>query len=75
MMEDLFQFVGEVSCHSTSISDKTKLYLAPGSHRKVYRNSFEFSAVETWNKLPAGVRECVWLGAFKSGYLKWYSSQ
>ncbi len=74
-MKDLFQFVGEFSCHSTRNSDKTKLYLAPGSHLKVYTDSFEFSAAEAWNKLPASVRESNSLSAFKSGYLKWYSSQ
>ncbi len=66
---------GEVRCRSTGNSDKTKLYLAPGSHLKVYTDSFEFSSAEAWNKLPASVRESVSLGAFKSGYLKWYSSQ
>ncbi len=45
-MKDLFQFVGEVSCYSTRNSDKTKLYLTPGSHLKVYTDSFEFSAAE-----------------------------
>ncbi len=30
---------------------------------------------EAWNKIPASVRESISLGAFKSGYLKWYSSQ
>ncbi len=43
-IKDLFQFVGEVSCRSTRNSDKTKFYLAPGSHLKVYRDRFEFSA-------------------------------
>ncbi len=38
-------------------------------------DSFEFSAAEAWNKLPANVRESISLGAFKSGYLKLYSSQ
>ncbi len=42
---------------------------------KVYTDSFKFSAAEAWNKLPASVRERISLGAFKSGYLKWYSSQ
>ncbi len=74
-MKDLFQFVGEVSCHSTLNSDKTKLYLASGSHLKVYTDSFEFSAAEAWNKLAATVRESISLGAFKSGYLKWYSGR
>ncbi len=74
-MKDLFQFVGEVSCHSTPNSDKTKLYLAPGSQLKVYTDSFEISAVEAWNKLPASVKDSISLGAFKSDDLKWYSSQ
>ncbi len=74
-MKDLFQFVGEVSCRSTRNSDKTKLYLAPGSHLKVYTDSYEFSTAEAWNKLPASVREGISLGAFKSGYLKLYYSQ
>ncbi len=74
-MKDLFQFVGEVSCLSICNSDKTKLYLAPGSHLKIYTDSFEFSAAEAWTKLPVSVRESISLGAFKSGYLTWYSSQ
>ncbi len=74
-MKDLFQFVGEVSFHSTHNSDKTKLYLALGSHLKVYTDSFEFLAAESWKKRPASVRESISLGAFKSGYLKWYSCQ
>ncbi len=74
-MKDLFQFVGEVSCRSTHNSDKTKLYMVPGSHLKVYTDSFEFSAAEAWNKLPASVVENISLGAFRSGCLKWYSSQ
>ncbi len=74
-MKDLFQFVGEVSCCSTGNSDKTKRYLTPGSHLKVYTDSFQILAAEAWNKLPASVVESFSLGAFKSGYLKWYSSQ
>ncbi len=74
-MKVLFQFVCEVIRRSTRNSDKTKLYLAPGCHLKVYTDSFEFSAAEAWNKLPAIVRESISLGTFKSGYLKWYSSQ
>ncbi len=65
-MKDLFQFVGEVSCRSTRNSDKTKLYLVPGSHLKVYTDSLEFSAAEALNKLPASVRERISLGTFKS---------
>ncbi len=60
---------------STRNSDKTKIYLAPGSHLKVYTDSFKFSAAEALNTIPASVRESISLGAFKSGYLKWYSSQ
>ncbi len=56
-MKDLFQFVSEVSCCSISNSGKNKLYLTPGSHLKVYADSFEFPAAEAWNKLPASVRE------------------
>ncbi len=56
-MKDLFQFVGEVSCRSTHNSDKTKIYLALGSHLNIYTDNFEFSAAEAWNKLPASVRE------------------
>ncbi len=74
-MKDLFQFVREVSCRSTLNSDKTKLYLVPGSHLKVYTDSLKCSAAEAWNKILASVRESISLGAFKSGYLKWYSSQ
>ncbi len=74
-MKDLFQFVGEINCCSTCNSDKTKLYLAPGSHLKVYIDSFKFSAAEAWNKLPTSVRERFSCGAFKSGYVKWYSNQ
>ncbi len=45
-MKDLFHFVSEVSCYSTRNSDKPKLYLSPGSHLKVYTDSFQFSATE-----------------------------
>ncbi len=37
-MKNLFQFVGEVSCRSTRNYDKTKLYLAPGSHLQTTLN-------------------------------------
>ncbi len=74
-MKDLFQFVGEVSRHSTCNSDKTKLYLVPGSHLNVYTDRFEFSAAEAWHKLLASIRESVSFGALKSCYLKWHSSQ
>ncbi len=50
-MKDLFQYVGEVSCRSTHNSDKTKLYVAPGSHLKVDSDIFQFSAAAARNKL------------------------
>ncbi len=49
--------------------------MAPGSHIKGCTDSFEFSAAKAWNKLPASVRESLSFGAFKSDYLKSYSSQ
>ncbi len=46
--------------------NKTKLYLAPGSHLKVYTDSFQFSAADAWNTLPAHVRESQSIGVFKA---------
>ncbi len=39
-MAEMYKFVHEVSGRVTRHSDKTKLYLAPGSHLNVYTNSF-----------------------------------
>ncbi len=73
-MKDLYQYVHTVSSRSTRNSDRTKLYLAPKNNLKVFTDSFHFSSAEAWNKLPAHVRECGSIGAFKTAYFKWYAT-
>ncbi len=72
-MAEMYKFVSGVSGQVTRHSDKTKLYLAPGSHLKVYTDSFQFSYAEAWNRLPAHVRESQSIGVFKAQYFKWYA--
>ncbi len=74
-MTEMYKFVHDVSGRVTWQSDKTKLYLAPGSHLKVYTDSFQFSSAEAWSRLPAHVRENQSIGVFKAQYLKWYAGQ
>ncbi len=45
-IKNLLQFVGEVSCHSTHNSDKTKLYLSPGSHKKFIQTALNFQLLK-----------------------------
>ncbi len=68
-MAEMYKFVHLFKRHS----DKTKLYLAPGSHLKVYTDSFQFSSAEVWNRLSAYVRESQSIGVFKAQYFKWYA--
>ncbi len=74
-MTEMYKFVHDVSGRVTWQSDKTQLYLAPGSHLKVYTDSFQFSSAEAWSRLPAHVRENQSIGVFKAQYLKWYAGQ
>ncbi len=70
-MAEMYKFVHDVSRRVTRHSDKTKLYLARGSHIKVYSDSFQFSSTEAWNRLPAHVRESQYIGVFNPQYYKW----
>ncbi len=69
-MAEMYKFVHGVSGMVTRHSDKAKLYLAPGSHLNVYTDSFQFSSDETWNRLPAHVRESQSIGVLKAQYFK-----
>ncbi len=78
IQEILFQCVGEVNSHSTCNSRQKQSSPGTwyqGSRRTIYTDIFQFSAAEAWNNLPASKGGSLSLGAFKSGYLKWYSSQ
>ncbi len=44
---------------------QTKLYLALGSHLKVYTDSFQFSPAEVCSMLPAHVRESQSVGSLE----------
>ncbi len=72
-MAEMYKFVHDVSGRVTQHSEKTKLYLALGSHLKVYTDSFQVSVAEAWNRLPAHVRESQSIGVFKAQYIKWYA--
>ncbi len=72
-MAEMYEFVHYVSGRVTWHSDKTKLYLASGSHLKVYTDSFQFSSSDAWNRLPAHVRETQSIDVFKTQYFKWYA--
>ncbi len=56
-MAKMYKFVHDVSGRVTRHSDKIMLYLALGSHLKVYTDTFQFSSAEAWNRLPAHVRK------------------
>ncbi len=45
-MAEMYKFVHDVIGTVKQHSDKTKLYLAPGSHLKVYTESFQFSSAD-----------------------------
>ncbi len=72
-MAEMYKFVHDVSERVTWHSDKTKLYLAPGSHLKVYTDGFQFSSAEAWNSLTDHVRESQSIGVFTEQYFKWYA--
>ncbi len=72
-MAETYKFVHDVSGRVTWHSDKTNLYLASGSHLKVYADRFQFSSAEAWNRLPTHVMESQYIGVFKAQYFKWYA--
>lgn len=74
-MRDMFKLVSDVSQRDTRNVDKTKLYLPTGANLKVYTDSFQYSAANIWNNIPAEVRQCESLAIFKQSYMRWFTAQ
>ncbi len=70
---NVYKFIHDVSGRVTRHSEKIKLSLAPGSHLKVYTDSFQFSSAEAWNRSTAHVSENQLICVFNAQYFKWYA--
>ncbi len=71
-LRNMYTFTSDVQLRPSRHIDTSILYLPTGRNLQIFKDSFQYSSAEIWNKIPVEIREAQSLQSFKSVYIQWF---